>query len=327
MKSAVNVEVAEAGAAVINANKLNQTLRVMDDDDVELTVDEKLSVTILCGSSQYKMNAIDADAFPAIPDLAEDKGFEIGQSVLKDMLNHVSFAMAENALRQELNGCFFKIDSNRITLVACDSFKLAKYALETEVERKAESNTPLEFSFIIPTRTVNDLCRILSDDEEEKVLITLNKKNILFQTETLLFFSRLVDVDFINYDRIIIKEHRIKLTLEKERFISALERAALITDERIAGAVKSSVKLEADSGLLKISANSALGSTYEEMNIEQSGEAITIAFNNRYLIETVKACDGDQIVLSMSTPLVSINVEPTDGRDEIFMLLPVRMKD
>jgi DNA polymerase-3 subunit beta len=115
--------------------------------------------------------------------------------------------------------------------------------------------------------------------------------------------------------------------------LSALDRAALVTEEKIAGSVRSHVKLEIAENAMKISAVSTAGSTYDELNVEHDGDNITIAFNNRYLIDSIKACESESIVLTMSTALTSMNIEPTEndyeqkGSDEIFMLLPVRTKD
>ena len=118
--------------------------------------------------------------------------------------------------------------------------------------------------------------------------------------------------------------------VDKQTFVSALERAALVTEERIAGSVRSHVRLEVCGGLLKISATSASGSTYDEIAVEHEGPDLVIAFNNRFLIDSVRACDADKIRISMSSALTSINIEPSDaeeGKEEVFMILPVRMKD
>ena len=144
------------------------------------------------------------------------------------------------------------------------------------------------------------------------------------------FFSSLIEGEYIDYDRIIIKNHRINIELDRAAMISALERAALVTEERVAGSVRSHVKLDVSGNALKISANSSTGSTYDEIFINHEGDDIVIAFNNRYLIDSLRACNSEKIKISLSTPLSSINIEPVNGEDneeDVFMLLPVKMKD
>lgn len=330
----VEAKVIEEGSYIINAQKFTQTLRVMEGEEVTLTVDEKLSACIFSGKSSHKMNALaDAD-FPAIPDLVSDRSLIAGQAVIKKMLSQISFAMGINDQRNVLNGAYMKIDDESLMLVACDSFKLAKCRVKTELTNKnTNGNDHLEFSFIIPVKTVNELSRLLSDDEEAVTQVYITRKHIVFIIGEITFFSRLVDGDYIDYNRIIVTNHRIRVSVDKHELIAALERAALVTEEKIAGSVRSHVKLEVCGDTLKISAVSSAGSTYDELSIGHTGEDMLIAFNNRFLIDTVRACDSEELVLTMSSPLTSMNVQPVEnnyeesGKEEIFMLLPVRMKE
>jgi DNA polymerase-3 subunit beta len=118
--------------------------------------------------------------------------------------------------------------------------------------------------------------------------------------------------------------------VDKYALLSALDRAALITEERIAGSVRSHVKLQLEGDLLKIYANSTAGSTYDEIPVVHEGDDLTIAFNNRYLIDSLRSCTADRVKISMTSALTSINIEPLEkGNDhsELFFLLPVRMKE
>lgn len=327
----VEAKVIEEGSYIINAQKFNQTLRVMEGEEVTLTVDEKLVACIFSGRSSHKMSALVGSDFPNIPDLVSDRSFIVGQAVVKKMMNQVAFAMGVNDQRNVLNGTFFKITDDSIMMVACDSFKLAKCAKTTElVNKNTNGNEHLEYKFIVPVKTMNELSRLLSDDEDAVMQIFVTRKHIVFLIGELTFFSRLVDGEYIDYDRIIMSSHKISVKLDRRELISALERAALVTEEKIAGSVRSHVKLDVAQDILKISAVSSAGSTYDELFIEHTGDDLLIAFNNRYLIDSVKACSDEKIVLSMSSPLTSMNIQPAveeEGEEEIFMLLPVRMKD
>ncbi len=327
----VEAKVIEEGSYIINAQKFNQTLRVMEGEEVTLTVDEKLVACIFSGRSSHKMSALVGSDFPNIPDLVSDRSFIVGQAVVKKMMNQVSFAMGVNDQRNVLNGTFFKITDDSIMMVACDSFKLAKCAKTTElVNKNTNGNEHLEYKFIVPVKTMNELSRLLSDDEDAVMQIYVTRKHIVFLIGELTFFSRLIDGEYIDYDRIIMSSHKISVKLDRRELISALDRAALVTEEKIAGSVRSHVKLDVVGDVLKISAVSSAGSTYDELFIEHTGDDLLIAFNNRYLIDSVKACSEEKIVLSMSSPLTSMNIQPAveeEGEEEIFMLLPVRMKD
>ena len=327
----VEAKVIEEGSFIINAQKFNQTIKVMGEDEITLTVDNKMIACITSGRSSHRMSALAGSDFPAIPDLVSDRSFIVSQAVLKKMIGQVSFAMAVNDQRAVLNGAFFKIEDDSIMTVACDGFKSAKCKSAVELENKnTNGNAHLDYSFIVPVKTVNELSRLLSDDEEALTQIYVTRKHIVCLIGDLTFFSRLIDGNYIDFERIVIRNHKITVNAPKAELVSALEKAALVTEERIAGSVRSHVRLEITGGLLKVSATSASGAIYDEVAVQQEGPDIVIAFNNRFLIDSVRACDSDKIKISLSTALTSINIEPgedLEGKEEIFMILPVRMKE
>ena len=330
----IEAKVLEEGAYIINAQKFNQTLRVMDGEEITLSIDSKMVANIVSGRSSHKMSSLPGADFPSVPELKSDRSFIVNQGVLKKMFNQVSFAMGNNDQRVVLNGTFVKIDDESVTMVACDSFKLAKCKRNAElVNKNTNGNAHLEYKFIVPAKTVNDLCRLLEDDGEALTQIFVTRRHIVFNIGELTFFSRLLDGEYIDYERIIVKTHKIKVTLGKEEFYSALERAALITEEKIAGSVRAHVKLDIKEDNLRIYAMSVAGSTYDELNIDHDGDDILIAFNNRFLLDSVRSCSGEKVRLMLSSPLGSMNIEPDsdeykeNGIEELFMLLPVRTKD
>ncbi len=330
MRTLVTAQVEETGSYIVNAQKFVQTLRVMEGDFVNFSVSPELHACIESGKSSHKMNALMGSDYPAIPRLVTEDGFVIGQSDLRRMLAKVMHSMASNDQRPVLNGCFFRVQEGKLQLVSCDSFKLAKCMTESDIENKNEDGAELDFKFIVPTKSVNELFKLLKDDERETVRIYMTRKNMVFHFGNLIFFSRLIEGIYIDYERIILNNHRIFATVDRVRMISALERAALVTEEKVAGSVRSHVKLHFEEGLLKISAVSALGSTYDEMEIEHEGADLLIAFNNRFLIDSLRAADAERVKISMTSALTSINIEPAEGDDvgkELFMLLPVRMKE
>lgn len=326
----VHTPVEEGGSFIVNAQKFNQTLKVMDGEQVSLTVDDSLTATIEAGKSNHKMNALRGSDFPEIPHLPEDRGFVMKQGVLKKMLAKVMFSMGVNDQRPVLNGCFFKVADQNLLLVSCDSYRMAKCSISTEMENMNTQGSPMNFSFILPHETVNELFRMLRDEEEEDIRLCMTRRTIMMTMGDLIFFSRLIDGEYIEYDAFIMKNHKIMVDVDRVSLLSALERAAVVTEERTAKALRSWVKLSAEGNVLKISSNSTEGSTYEELDVNHEGGDILIAFNNRYLIETLRACTADRVTLEMSSAYNSINIRPTEQKEEeaeLFMILPVRMKD
>ena len=330
MRVTTHAQVLEEGTYIINAVKLNQTLRVMPADEIELDVDDKNVASIVCGKSSHKMNALAGSDFPAIPKLDSDDAIVMNQCDLKEMFSQTMYAMGINDQRNILNGTFVKMINDRITMVSCDNFKLAKCDRVINLQTEQDYEGAYRNAFILPVKTVNELVKLLSDNKEKTVRMFMTRKNIVFEIGDVTFFSRLIEGEYLDYDRIIVKNHKYSVECERDELISALERAALVTEEKIAGSLRSHVKLVFDSNLLKITASSSAGSTYDEIEINDIGAPLTIGFNNRYLINSVRACNADRIKLSLSSHLSSLNIvpaEPKEGVEEVFMLLPVRLKD
>ncbi len=333
VRMTVKADVIEEGATIINANKFSSTVRAMDGGDITLIVDDtRMVATIISGKSSHTMSTLHAKDFPELPRLTSPNGFVASQKTIKDVIAKCAFAMGVTDQRPVLNGLFVMIEGNKLTAVSCDSFKMALCSTVSEMENISEDGREMSFKFIIPNRSVGELSKLLSGKDDEMVRIYMSRKNIIFVTDELTFFSRLIDGEYIDYNRIILRNHRITVEVDREFFLSALERAALITEEKVAGSVRSHVKLEAIDDVLKISAVSNAGTAYDELSVAHFGDPITIAFNNRYLMDSLRASDATRIKLSLSSPLASMNIEPADddrneNDTELFMLLPVRMKE
>ena len=327
----IEADVIEAGSAIVSASKFSQIVRVMDGGDITLTVDDKNCATIISGRSSHTMTALPAKDFPEIPRLVSSQGFTAPQRTVRAMMAKCMYAMGVNDQRPVLNGLYFSVSEGKLHTVSCDSFKMATCATETDLIGLDGGDVAEDMRFILPNKSVSELYKLLDPKEEDAVVtVYLSRKNIIFVMGDITFFSKLIEGEYIDYNRIILRNHRIKLFLDRDAFISALEHAALITEEKVAGSVRSHVRLETEGSVLKISATSGTGSAYDEVAIGHEGDDIVIAFNNRYLIDSLRACSADRIKISMSSPLTSINIEPNDDDstdEDLFMLLPVRMKD
>lgn len=359
VRLSVRVEVIEEGAAIISAAKFSQTVRAMEDGEITLSVDDRNCVSITCGRASHTMNALPAADFPDLPRLRSVNGFTVPRKTLRAMIGKCMHAMGTNDQRPFLNGMYMRVTDGRLDTVACDSFRMAVCSTPAETENRNESGDALNYRFILPNKSVGELFRLLDyrNEKSEKSLESLEssesgesaesreqgepltrihmfRKNIVFDLDGITFFSRLIDGEYMDYERIIVRNHRILVTVDRDVLLSALERAALITEERVPGAVRSSVRLDIVGGILKVSAVSGLGSSYDEMSIRHEGDDLTIAFNNRYLMDSLRACRAGDVRLSMSTSLSSINIEPVlseeetaAGESELYFLLPVRTKE
>ena len=315
------------GKYIVNAQRLYQTVRVLPDDELTIEVDESFNCTLTCGKSSFSMFAINGAEFPNLPELVTERGFSIGCATLRKMISKVAHSVAEQDNRPMLCGAFFRITEDTIETVSCDSFTLSVCSERVEIARLGHEDGGV-MSFIIPGHALPEIMRILPDTDEEKVDFYLSRKHAILRLPEIVFFTRTIDSDYIDYTRLIPKDNDIVLTVERERLLSALERANIIAEEKIQGSGRSYVKLNVEDRFVAISSTSVNGKVYDEVDCIHEGGNLEIGFNCRYLINSVKVAEGENILITMKSPTQSITIQPLE-KDEnssfFYMILPVRM--
>lgn len=318
------------GRYIINAQRLYQTVRVLPDDELTIDINEKLNCEISSGKASFSIFAAHGEDFPNLPDLVSDRGFEISSATLKKIIGKVSHSIAAQDNRAMLMGAFFKINNEGMEVVSCDSYTLSKCNIKCEVNSVVGDNGAVDVSFIMPGHALSELTKILPDDEEFKCIFYLSRKHAIVRCDNVTFFTRTIDSEYIDYNRIIPKENDIFVTLNRERMLSGLERANIIAEEKIQGSGRSYVKLKAEDRYMFLSSSSVNGRVFDEMDCIHEGEDIEIGFNCRYLINSIKAAEGENIVISLKSATHAITIEPATVDEKFnyfYMVLPVRMND
>jgi len=323
----VAATVIEAGSYILNAQDFYQYIRVMPENEIELEVNEKLTGYLRCNRVCYTMRALNGKEFPTPPDLEGEWGFVMEQSILKTMINHTSHSISvSDSNHPELCGAYLNIKGDDLTMVSCDTFTLSKCVYKAHIN----ADMPSELSLIIPGKSVAELNKILSDDEEELMTIKPAKKHVVFVLGDLIFFSRLIDMKYIDYDRIIQKDMPIKATVDRTELLYCLERASLSSEKKSASSARSSVKLNFVGNTIKISSVSLAGQITDEITCTHEGEDIEIGFACRYLLDIMRALDCEKVVLNLKAPRVSMNVCPADKdekKDQFYLVMPVKITD
>ena len=322
------LEVMEEGSYIINAQRFMQFARAMNDGEITLEVDQKFAVTISSGNASFQLYAISGADFPSLPELSGEKGFEIASDVLKDMIGKVSHSIAENDSRPSLCGAYFTIDGNVMRVVSCDSYTLSKCFVTCEISSIGETETN-RFSFILPGHALGEMNKILTE-KKGNVKILLARKHAILKADGLLFFTRLIDGEYFDYERIIPHDQTIFVTCDRARLMSCLDRALLIAEEKMQSRDKSFVKLDIRGDKLYITSTSFSGRVSDEMPCTHEGDDLVIAFNCRYLLNSIRAADADTLKLSFRSVTQAVTIEAAEPKEDegfFYMLLPVRMND
>lgn len=323
------ISIEREGKYIINAQRLYQTVRVMPEDEVIIDVNEKLNCTVSSGKASFSMFAMRGEEFPNLPELSGDRGFIISSDKIRLMISKVAHSIAEADNRPMLCGAFFKITSGNLEVVSCDSYTLSRCSINCDITSLFGASD-VNFSFIIPGHALSELSKNLADGDDEEVEFYIARKHAIIKKGDSIFFTRTIDSEYIDYNRITPKDNDIFVTVDRERFLAGLERANIVADEKIKGSTRSYVKLTTDDQFIAITSSSVNGRVSDEMECVHEGRDIEIGFNCRYLINSVKVAEGENIRITLKSPTQAITIEPAEDNGDFkyfYMILPVRMNE
>ena len=318
--------VIEPGSSIINANRLMQILRVLSEETLTIAVSDDFTATVTSGLASFSLSALAGKDFPSMPELTGLRGFEVSSEILRDMIAKTIHSVAEQDARAMLCGAFFRIMQNRMEVISCDSYTLSRCSVQCEIRDVGELSA-LDFSFLVPGHALNELVRVLNV-AESITTVKIARKHAIFCMGDIVFFTRMIDSEYIDYERIIPRDQNIFVEIDRARFLAALERANLIAEEKIVGSARSYVKLVLSDGKMSVTSTSVNGRVYDEIPIKHEGADLEIGFNCRYLINSVRASTGEVLDLSFKAPTQSVTMVPhekSEERDFFYMVLPVRM--
>jgi DNA polymerase-3 subunit beta len=312
----VEATVSRAGATTLPVKRFFGIVRELANPSLDLEVDEKQTCVIAAGPSYYKINGLAAEEFPPLPQFAEKKRVVVPQDKLRSMLRKTSFAISTDETRFVLNGIFFSLKDHKITMVATDGRRLA--LVDEEVDIPVESDG----EFIVPTKAINELNRLLGTAGDVEVKFTENQAAFTLQDgkgASVLVISKLIEGNYPNYRQVIPAETKERIALGREELLHALRRAEIMTSEK-----SNSVKLSFGKNNLAITANTPeVGEARESIAINYKGRDLAIAFNPVYLMDPLKALDNDEVYLELIDEL-SPGVLKING-PFLYVLMPMRM--
>lgn len=312
IKTECPAEVKETGKTVIDSKIIGEIVRKLPEDIVTITVNNASDITIVSGSAEFKIKGKDAEGFPDIPVVSDGEKIVISQQEMKEIIRQVIFSASTDETKKVLTGIYIETDGNNVVVVAIDGIRMA---LRRSVMSQANSN----FSCIVPAKTMNDIGKILGDDEGD-LAITVSNNQILFSVPGTEVVSRILEGKYLNYRNLAMTDYQTKLVVNTEQLLSCLERAVLLYSE----ARKYSIKFDINNDVLTISANSEGGKIKDEMPVNMEGKPMSISFNPRLFYEIVRVIDEDTVVLNICTALGPCTIKPVSGDRFVYTIAAVR---
>ena len=307
-------DVVEPGSIVLNAKLFFDIVRKLPQDVVYLETDDKLLTTIKCGRAGFNLIATEADEDPALAEVSAETGLTMPQSMLKSMIAQTIFSVSDNESKPIHTGCLFELEGSQLNVVAVDGYRLS-------VRRETVSGISGVMKFVVPGPSLREIERILTEGDDP-VEIFPDRKNILFRMGSTTLITRLIDGEFLNYRAAIPTEFEHVVTADRHDLITCIERVSLIVSEKL----KNPVRLHFDGAYVQMSCITAVGKSYDECPFDGHIEGLEIGFNNRYLLDALRAAGDDKVLLHLKGALNPIVMTPTEGDKYTYLVLPVRLK-
>jgi DNA polymerase-3 subunit beta len=312
----VPAEVLQPGSIVLSARLFGEIVRKLPDNIITVSSDDSLMTKIECLMSEFNILGTPAADYPDLPTVDYQKTLTVTEKNLKSMIAQTNFAVSDNESRPIYTGALFEADKGLLTIVAVDGCRLA-----LRREPLLSSDGAL-LSFVVPGAALGEVEKIISDSEVT-VTIMLGAKHIMFVMGGAVLISRRLEGDFLNYKNSIPHNEKYNIEVDRRALVDAVERVSLIINDKL----KSPVRCTFADGAIKILSSTALGRASDECTVIGDGENLEIGFNNRYLLEALRAAPAELIRIKITSGNSPCVITPADESSNfLYMILPVRLK-
>ena len=316
IRTRLEADVPEEGRLVLNARLFGEILRKMPEGTVSFRAGDDLLVKLSCGMSYFEIMAISPEEFPELPTVEAQNALYIQEKKLRSMIGETLFAVSTNESRPVHTGSLFEAEDGVLTITSVDGYRLAQR--REELDEKNDRVTV----FVAPGAALSEVEKVASDSEECAV-ISLGSRHIMFSIGDTEIISRRLEGEFLDYRKSVPRDSAFTLKAKRKDLLSVFERVSLMISEKY----KSPVRCRFEEGLLKLSAATALGKATDECALEGDAKGLEIGFNNRYMLDALRAAPTEDLLLRLSGPTAPCVIQPAaeDG-SFLYLILPVRIR-
>ena len=313
MQTELPAIISAPGAIILTAKLFAEIVRRSPDEDITIDVDDRNTATITSGVSCFTIIGMDSAEFPELPKITDADTIKMPQELLKSMIRQTLFAVADSTAKPIHQGSLFKIESGNLDVVSVDGYRLAL--------RREAINYANNTEFVVPGKTLFEVLKLLKDSEGE-VEICPSRRHILFRVDNYTVISALLEGEFLDYKSALPKDKKTEVTVSTRTMIESVERVSLLITDRL----KSPVRCVIGEDTVKLFCTTTMGRATDQISAEISGDQLEIGFNNKYLLDALRAAETDEVRLQLGGPISPMLVLPKEGDAFSFLVLPVRLR-
>ncbi len=315
----IGATIEEEGTITIPARLVTDFVNSLPSGRIDMILSPRSqSLELRCARYEAHVSGLDPADFPPIPKIAEGVTVKVKAEELRMAINQVVFAAASEESRPVLTGVHAEFDGDQLTLAAADGFRLAvrKLSLDTPVDEK--------ISVIIPARSLAELNRLITD-QQEPVELTINpkKSQTIFRLRNAEMVSQLIQGTFPNYEQLIPQAYSTRAVVKLSEFLMATRSASIFARDG-SGIVRLQIMPKDGKGKIAISARAEeVGDNLGEVDAVVEGEEAKVAFNSKYLMDVLGVLTEEEVALEATTSSSPGVIRPVGKDNYIHVVMPM----
>jgi len=308
----IKANVKSEGETVVPGRFITEFVKKLTNSIIELEVNDKNQMLIKYEESESIIQCYNPIEYPGFKKINTSNYFALTSKDFKSCVNKTIFSVALDDSRPILKGVLFDINKKEVNVVALDGYRLARV--------KKAVNANIEKSIVVPARSLSELSKLI-DDSDDIINIYIDEYTIMADLGDTKVTSRLLEGDYINYKQIIPANYESFVTVNKAQFEESLERATLLSKT----SNNNFVRFEIKENNILLTSNSELGNLKENIPVTLAGKDLTISFNPRYFLESLKVVANDFVKICFNDPARPCVIVPTENDEFLYLILPVRV--
>ncbi len=317
IQSTFDAQVREEGSLILDSRIFGDIVRKLPDGDVEIFSTDKNEIQINCKNTKFNILYLSSEGYPEINNIEEGESFKIYSRDLKDLIKNTIFAISNNESRPVLTGSKFEVNNSNLKVVSIDGTRLA-------IRNQIIPETNLDLSFVVPGRVLNELLKILKDDETI-VEISVENNLVKFTYDTFTVITKLLEGEFFDYTKAIPQNFELTTIIDVKKFTDLIERAAIIENSVNSKDAKSSVIINIINSQVTVECMSQKGFFNESLEIEQHGNNLRIGMDSKIMLDALKNIEYENAQFLFTTEISPCVIKPLDGDSFLYMVLPKRL--
>ena len=312
-----DLQIENTGSCLIPGKYFVEIIKKVEGEKINISFFDDSAIKITTERSQFTLNPLDKNNFPKYSFDGAGEPIVFTSQDLKKIIRQTSFSASSSEQRMVLTGVNFEINGSELSITSTDSFRLSRKITSLK-------NTYDKKQINVPSKAIEELNKILEEDENEVKLYLISNK-ALFQYKNISFMTRLIEGTYPDVSSLFPKNYLFNITFNKNELVSAIERASLLTSNDNLSLVKLQVT---DKQKVKIlSASTEIGNVEEEVYPTQISEInhFTIAFSSKYLLEAVKSFESNEISINFTGEIKPFVVNSSIDQGLTQLILPVRI--